>query len=341
VNCCAADLFCGAGGLSRGLKDAGIDVKAGWDLDPDCRWAYELGVGAQFRTADVADLSVEEVSKALAGAEVRLLAGCAPCQTFSTYLRGPKAVQASDGRWTLLDHFGRIVEGVLPEFVSMENVPAAAMYPAYKRFVGTLERLGYCVRHEVIDCQELGLPQARRRRVLLASRIGTAPQVTVGLARRNVRDSIGQMPAIEAGASWPADPYHRASALSNLNLRRLRLTPEGGDWRNWPEELRLACHTRTSGKTYRGVYGRMWWDKPAPTLTTLCGGVGNGRFGHPEQDRAITLREAALLQGFPENYEFKAPNEKLRPRTVARLIGNAVPPPLGKAIGEAILQAID
>ena len=336
----ALDLFCGAGGLTRGLEQAGLNVRVGWDLDLSCRFPYENGKASEFRLKDVAELSVEEVQAAFGGAEVRLLAGCAPCQTFSTYSRGAKAASPNDSRWTLLDHFGRIVEGVLPEFVTMENVPGAAEFQAYARFSSLLADLGYDLYHEVIDCQELGLPQARRRRVLLASRIGSAPRISKTPRRQTVRSAIGDLPPVEPGETNVHDHLHRASSLSPLTVERLLATPEGGDWRDWPERLKLACHKRDSGKTYRGVYGRMRWDSPAPTLTTLCGGVGNGRFAHPEQNRGITLREAAILQGFAPGYQFKGSDEKLRPRTIARLIGNAVPPPLGAAIGAAIMASL-
>lgn len=337
MNVAAVDLFCGAGGLTRGLEDAGIKVKVGWDLDPSCQAPYESTGTSEFRLGDVSTLSVEEVKRAFADADAKLIAGCAPCQTFSTYSRGAKSADPKDRRWTLLDDFGRIVEGVLPEFVTMENVPGASEFPAYLRFTELLERLGYEYHHSIIDCYQLGLPQARKRRVLLASRIGSVGKVEYSDERLTVREAIGHLPPIEAGESHPDDYLHRASVLLPLTIQRLKATPEGGDWRDWPPDLRLACHKRDSGKTYRGVYGRMRWDAPAPTLTTLCGGVGNGRFAHPSQHRGISLREAALLQGFSPTYRFKRDDERLRPRTIARLIGNAVPPPLGKAIGSVFI----
>jgi DNA (cytosine-5)-methyltransferase 1 len=301
---------------------------------------FEDSGTSEFRLADVSDLSADDVASVFCNAELRLLAGCAPCQTFSTYSRGPKLAAPTDLRWTLLDHFGRLIERIQPEFVTMENVPRAAEFPAYRRFTALLERLGYVQRHEVFDCQLVGLPQARKRVVLLASRIGPIHWLERSDVRRTVRDAIGHLPPIGAGESSPHDNLHRASALQPLTLKRLRATPEGGDWRDWPEDLQLACHKRASGKTYRGVYGRMNWDAPAPTLTTLCGGVGNGRFAHPSQHRGISLREAALLQGFSSDYRFNGREEPLRPRTIARLIGNAVPPPLGKAIGIALGKSL-
>jgi DNA (cytosine-5)-methyltransferase 1 len=155
-----------------------------------------------------------------------------------------------------------------------------------------------------------------------------------------VKNAIAHLPPIKAGESHPLDPLHTASALSELNMRRIKAAKPGGTWRDWPEELRAACHRRPTGKTYPGVYARMTWDDPAPTMTTQCFGFGNGRFGHPDQDRAISLREAAILQSFPQDYRFLADGEEPYMKEVGRWIGNAVPVELGRAIGNSILSAV-
>lgn len=165
------------------------------------------------------------------------------------------------------------------------------MFPISKR--------SYWVHQDVVDCTLYGLPQNRRRMVLLASLLG--PIELIGPTRRKpktVRDAIGRLPAIRQGTAHPKDPLHSASTLSDLNLKRIRASRPGGTWRDWPKHLVAECHKRETGYTYPGVYGRMAWDEPAPTLTTQFFGFGNGRFGHPEQDRAISLREGAILQGF-------------------------------------------
>lgn len=175
--------------------------------------------------------------------------------------------------------------------------------------------------------------------VLLASRIGPIELVDRTHERpQTVRAAIGNLPPIPAGGSLPSDPLHRASKLSTLNLERIRVSRPGGTWRDWPKWLITDCHRRDSGWTYPAVYGRMVWDEPAPTLTTQFYGFGNGRFGHPEQDRAISLREGAILQGFPENYSFVPQGSPIRFKILGRLIGNAVPVTLGRVIGRSILR---
>ncbi|MBK6532421.1 MAG: DNA cytosine methyltransferase [Deltaproteobacteria bacterium] len=336
----AVDLFCGAGGLTLGLERAGVDVLRGYDLDPSCEYPYNANTGAKFFKADVSLLDPVEIVGLFSKGAVRLVAGCAPCQTFSTYSRGSKTAAPTDSRWELITHFARIVKAVQPELVTMENVPRVAGFPVFDTFVRELREQKYHVWHEVVDCSALGAPQARKRLVLLASKFANPSAPAPVQVAQTVRDAIGYLPNIEAGKGFPDDPLHYSSALAPLTLKRLRATPPGGDWRDWPKNLQLDCHKRPSGRTYRGVYGRMKWDALAPTLTTLCGGVGNGRFVHPEQDRGISLREAAILQTFPETFSFIEPGKRLRPRTVARLVWDAVPPLLGQAIGKALLMTL-
>ena len=149
------------------------------------------------------------------------------------------------------------------------------------------------------------------------------------------------MPAIEAGERDPDDALHKARALTSLNLQRIKATPANGSWSDWPKELRLKCHKKNSGKTFGSVYGRMDWNKPAPTMTTQCTGLGNGRFGHPEQNRAISLREAALIQTFPRNYQFFIDEKSVSTTLASRYIGNAVLPKLGEIIGKSIKKFLN
>lgn len=318
---------------------AGIPVRAGVDIDPAAEYAYSVNnVGADFLRADVAQISAAQMRKLFAPDKVRLLAGCAPCQPFSKLTNGLGKHRA----WDLLDSFGRIVESVRPEIVTMENVAelAGRGREVLDRFLMALERRGYWVDWRIVNATEFGAPQSRKRLVLLASRLGEI-RVPVGSASggSTVRRAIGRQRPLAAGETDALDVLHTAAKVSPLNLRRLRATPHDGGSRDaWPKALLPDCYRRETGARYSSIYGRMWWDKPAPTMTTLCNGIGNGRFGHPEQDRAITLREAALLQTFPNNYKFWPADEKLNVSAVARLIGNAVPPLLAKAIGLQVME---
>lgn len=331
------DLFCGAGGLTHGLISEGIPVVAGIDIDPACRHPFETNNGARFIEESV-ERSKPEVLRALFGAaDIRILAGCAPCQPFSTYAQ--RYDTADCPRWALLYEFARLIKGVRPDIVTMENVPTVEKHKVYGDFVATLRKLGYEVWNDVVDCSSYGLPQRRRRMVLLASRLGPIQLIESTHSRQvTVRDAIGKLPPIAAGGSLPDDPLHTSSKLSKLNLERIRASRPGGTWRDWPKTLIADCHRRDTGRTYPGVYGRMTWDEPSPTLTTQYYGFGNGRFGHPEQDRAISLREGAILQGFPKDYSFIPYGAPIHFKTLGRMIGNAVPVTLGKVIGRSILQ---
>lgn len=340
----AVDLFCGAGGLTHGLMRSGIAVEAGIDVDAQCRFAYERNnPSVKFVERDVAEIDAPTVSALFRPDAIRLLAGCAPCQPFSKLTNG----QDEHRSWNLLDRFGVLVETIRPELVTMENVPELIKRgrSVFERFRDVLRRADYQVACDVVNCCDYGVPQSRRRLVLLASRLGPLA-IPPGNYRRpsrrkTVRQAIGLLPPLKSGEYDPDDSLHVASRLSDLNLRRIRATPrDGGCRRDWPEELVLDCHRRKSGERYHSIYGRMWWDRPAPTMTTLCTGIGNGRFGHPEQDRSISLREAAILQSFPKGYEFWPVRDILNRKAVGRMIGNAVPPALAKALGKAILDHV-
>lgn len=330
------DLFCGAGGLTHGFILEGLPVAAGVDLDPACRFPYEANNEAQFIERDVSEVSAADLIKLFGDAELRVLAGCAPCQPFSTYAQR-YGVDGSDRKWGLLYEFSRLAEGVRPDIITMENVPAVAKHAVFHDFVDTLKRLGYHVWFDVVDSSKYGVPQTRRRMVLLASRRGEIRMIDPTHEEpKTVRQAIGRLREIEAGESAQRDRLHITSKLSEKNLKRVRASRPGGTWRDWPKELVAKCHRASTGRTYSGVYGRMEWNKPAPTMTTQCYGFGNGRFGHPEQDRAISLREAAILQSFPRNYRFVAQDDRVSFKTLGRLIGNAVPVELGRAIACSI-----
>jgi DNA (cytosine-5)-methyltransferase 1 len=334
------DLFCGAGGLAYGLKSAGLQIAAGVDLDPACRHPFETNCGGIFVEKSVAEVTKLELEEWFQGADVRVLAGCAPCQPFSTYSQSRRT---PDTRWVLLRSFLNLAVDLRPEIVTMENVRGLGNSAIWRKFVEALKYAEYHVAWGEVLCSDFGVPQSRKRLVLIASRLGPVqiPVAEEGAEPNTVRDAIADLPALEAGESDTEDALHIACRLSPTNLKRIRASKPGGTWRDWPRSLRAACHKRNSGETYPSVYGRMSWDETAPTMTTQCFGYGNGRFGHPEQDRAITLREAAILQSFPASYSFIPNGQRLTFEKVGMLIGNAVPPKLGEAIGRNVLAHLD
>jgi DNA (cytosine-5)-methyltransferase 1 len=334
------DLFCGAGGLTFGLQKAGVSIVAGIDLDPAAEFPFTKNNNAQFIRADVRDIKVEDLENLYPVGSLRLLAGCAPCRPFSPFRRGTD--NSRDEEWGLLAEFARLAASLRPELLTMENVPGLASKHTFHEFVRTLVRLGYHVDWKSVYCPRFGIPQHRRRLVLLASRIGEVKVPTGSISStgyRTVRDALGFLPRLAAGEMDPKDPLHRARSVTDTNLRRLRASRPGGTWEDWPESLRAKCHLKKTGLTYRSVYARMTWDEPAPTVTTQAYNFGTGRFGHPEQDRSITLREAALLQTFPRTFRFVGPREKVFFNRVGRLIGNAVPPRLAFFIGKQLIKA--
>lgn len=338
------DLFCGVGGLTRGFVDEGFDVVAGLDSDGSCRYAYERNNGARFIEAKIEDFSAADILALYPPDHLKILVGCAPCQPFSSYT---KKQPKDESKWGLVSAFAARIEKVEPDIVSMENVPQLENFnngEVFSGFVKRLMKMEYHVTQYVIYCPEYGIPQKRTRLVLLASRRGEIK--LVGEKRDSsqyvtVKETIGHLPPIEAGEAWEGDPLHKARGLSELNLRRIKQSVPGGTWRDWDNELIAACHKKKTGESYASVYGRMAWNEPAPTITTECYNYGSGRFGHPEQDRPISLREAALLQTFPPDYEFVAPNQVAHFETVGRHIGNAVPVGLGQLIAKSIKQHLE
>jgi len=331
------DLFCGAGGLTHGLRKERFRVCAGVDVDDQCRYPFEQNNDASFVKRDVIDLTAAELDALFVPDVPKILVGCAPCQPFSTYNQ-----KNDDPKWRLVGRFGDLIVEVKPDVVSMENVPRLLEFQGgevFEAFRRTLERAGYFVRHRVVFLPDYGLPQRRSRLVVLASRHGAIdledPTHTPD-KYGTVQEAIGRLPPIAAGETDDSDALHTASRLSDVNLRRIRASMPGGSWADWDDDLVANCHKAETGRGYRSVYGRMRYDEPAPTITTQFFGFGNGRFGHPEQDRGLSLREGAILQSFPPDYAFVGPGERVQFKALGRLIGNAVPVVLGQAIGRSI-----
>lgn len=339
VEIAAVDLFCGVGGLTQGLTRAGVDVRLGIDLDPACRFPMEANNAAKFLEADVSALMPSDILSAFEDSDITLMAGCAPCQPFSSYSQSARK-KGPHKDWELLSSFSKLVLKVRPKLVTMENVPPLRKQQIFKDFVSDLHGAGYHVDFSVVDGRDVGLPQRRQRLVLVASLLGPITIPEVAKPQVTVRDTISELPEIAAGSADPKDPLHASASLSDKNLERIRHSKPGGTWRDWPENLVAACHSRASGSTYPSVYGRMEWDQPAPTMTTQCYGFGNGRFGHPDQDRAISLREAAMLQSFPKDYKFLPEDARVNFNTLGRMIGNAVPVMLGEFIGELLVEHV-
>lgn len=342
MNISAIDLFCGIGGLTHGLIKAGIPVVAGIDSDETCKYAFETNNESKFIHKDVKKLITSEVKELYPEGCIQVLVGCAPCQPFSNHTRKDKSRQ-EDEKWRLLYSFANIIKNLQPEIVSMENVPEITNYPVFSDFVTELDKLGYHIFWSVVYCPDYGISQTRKRLVLLASKLGDIniiPPTYLHQEYLTVEDVIGDLEPISAGEISKEDPLHRSSKLNELNMERIRQSNPGGTWRDWDEELLSPCHKKKTGKSYTGVYARMSSDNVGPTITTQFYNYGTGRFGHPEQNRALSLREGALLQTFPSDYDFIDPELPFSIKRIGTHIGNAVPVSLGYAIGESILEHV-
>lgn len=335
------DFFSGCGGTSQGMREAGLTIKLGIDLDRDSACTYRKNFPkAGFIERDIRMLRAKDIEPYVSSSSKRrpiVFGACAPCQPFSKQRRGHAE---GDARKDLLSEFHRFVRTYLPEYVFIENVPGLQSVEEKKgpfaRFIRLLTRLGYWHAHEIVVASHFGVPQHRRRLVLIASRLGPIefPKPTHGpkSARKklpSVWEAIGHLPPIAAGEIHPDVPNHQAANLSELNLRRIKATRVGGSRADWPEALVLDCHRTFDGHT--DVYGRMAKNAPSSALTTRCISLSNGRFGHPTQHRAISVREAACLQNFPMDFEFLGSLG-----STGRQVGNAVPVAMARVFGEAI-----
>jgi DNA (cytosine-5)-methyltransferase 1 len=341
----AVDLFCGAGGMTYGLNKAGIQVAAGFDLDPACRYAYEANNRAEFVESDIRSVHRDDILRYYPKKAITVLVGCAPCQPFSSHAN-KRRDREHDAKWNLLTEFGRLIRSVVPDIVSMENVPQILAQDVFREFESVLISLSYHVWRKVVFCPRYGIPQRRSRLVLLASRLGPIsllPQTHTVAEYPTVRSVIGEdkVEVLEAGGVSRKDTLHRASTMSPLNIERIRQSRPGGTWRDWDESLLTNCHRKPTGATYRSVYGRMEWDSPSPTITTQFFRFGTGRFGHPDQDRALSIREGALLQTFPLKYKFLKRGDPVLFSNLGILIGNAVPIELARVIGMSIRNHIE
>jgi len=341
----AIDFFCSIGGMTYGFRTAGVDVLAGIDIDRSCKETYERNnSGPVFIEADIKEYSFAKLKKAAgikANDQELIFIGCSPCQYWS--IINTDKTNSKDSM-NLLSDFQRFVEYFKPGFVVVENVPGIMKQKkasGLSKFVRSLKSLKYTVSFGILNANDFGVPQNRRRFVLLASRVAKVDLPEGKPKKRTTaRDFIGLsngFKRIRAGHRDTTGFRHTASSLSKNNLKRIRLSKVNGGTREaWRKGHRLQINAyKEKDESFRNVYGRMHWDRPAPTITTRFNSLSNGRFGHPEEHRALSLREGATLQTFPKKYIFKEKNIN----RVAKHIGNAVPPKLARKIANSIIQA--
>lgn len=330
----AIDLFSGAGGLSHGLRQAGFTVRAAVEYDEASASSFLLNhPNAKVIVDDVRNVSGPMLLRraGLSRGEVSILTGCPPCQGFSTLRTRRHGSSEADPRNGLIFEILRLVRSIRPRAVVVENVPGLATDDRFNEFTTGLANSGYDYDFAVVDASNFGVPQRRKRLVLVAMRDGIVPAnwASHTVAARSVRDAIAGLPAAgDSGDTLHDFPERRSPAV----IARIKATPpDGGSRKDIRGSFECQCHTQTTG--YNDVYGRMSWDAVAPTITSGCHNPSKGRFLHPEEHRAITLREAALLQSFPPEYQFDISRGK---EHVALQIGNAFPPLLIQPIASVI-----
>jgi DNA (cytosine-5)-methyltransferase 1 len=317
----AVDLFSGVGGLSEGMQQAGFKTKLAFEIDEVASMAYKLNhKRTKVITQDIRSVKMAQIKRLLNGEVIHLLAGCPPCQGFSSVRRLNRLRAVTDKRNSLINEYVRFIKALRPYTIMMENVPGLVHYTLFQKAVRTLKKLGYCIDYKVVNVKDYGVPQSRKRLVLVGSRLGKITVADSINVKVTVKDVIGDLPTPEESD----DKLHKIfPSHSDDVLNRIRLTPkDGGSRKDLPKEYLLKCHDKDN-IGFNDVYGRLRWDDCSSTITGGCLNPSKGRFLHPSQDRNISAREAALLQSFPSNYKFPSSISKDR---LALLIGNALPP---------------
>lgn len=343
----AVDLFCRTGGMTSGLENAGISVEAGFDFDDSGAYAYERNNTAEFVECDVLTPETDTptiITETLdSEADKTLIAGSIPAQPFST--QHDEAEGSKPNPYSLLSDFGSIVEAVVPDFVVMVIEPPARTTSVYDAFIDQLTECGYTCNDSDdrrLYGPEFEMPQERRENVVLAALEGSlelgSPPIQDSEEFRTVKDVIDDLPTLAAGERDHTDPLHRALDMSSINIERIQQSQPGGTLNDWDEELLPVSHKKDSGNSFVSNFGRMAPDAPAPTITTQFYNYGSGRFGHydTDQNRALSLREGAMIQTFDREYEFAPSIEEHDITQLGRLIGNAVPPKVSEFIGNRI-----
>jgi len=340
----AVDFFCGGGGMSYGMMNAGIEILAGVDYEPECKETYEANIkGAKFIQANVFDLKETELAKELnlkKNDDDLLLIGCSPCQFWSIINTDRKKSEKSKN---LLIEFERFVKYFNPGYVVVENVPGVLRKKkesGLEDFINWLESNSYTVHFKVHNTNDFNVPQNRRRFTLVANRVTNVelkPLPEIGI-KPTVRDTIGThngFPKLEPG-NKDSENKNTVAGLQPICIERMQhIKKDGGNRFGFAHipHLQLKCFVDRD-KSFKDTFGRLWWDRPSSTITTKFYAVSNGRFTHPEENRAISIGEGAALQSFPKDYKFYGNNIA----SIARLIGNAVPPEYSKRIGLAIIK---
>jgi len=333
----AVDLFSGCGGLSEGLSQAGFRVIGAVEIHPLAVETYKANhPGVEVWSTDIKALQVSSVMKKLklCKGQLDLLAGCPPCQGFSRIRTLNGSSPVDDERNELITHFLRFVRGMLPRFVMMENVPGLAADQRFKTLCNALKRLGYVVNWSILNARDYGVPQRRKRLMLLAGLRQNVPFASRDAKMHTVREAFARLPAVgESG-----DPPHDVTENRSERIKKLiaSVPHNGGSRTDLPSSRQLECHKRCDG--FKDVYGRMAWDDVAPTITGGCFNPSKGRFLHPEEDRAITMREAAILQSFGRDYVFPNCRNKA---AIALLIGNALPPEFVRRHAVQVLNLLE
>jgi len=330
----AIDCFAGCGGMTEGFRQAGYNVIGAIEIDPKAVEVYQLNhinvVVWQCDVRNVTSRSIFEKLKIKRG-ELDLIGGCPPCQGFSRLRTRNGKHEIRDDRNDLIYEFQRLVLELFPKHVMLENVPHLINDKRFLNFTNSLKEAGYSIKSDVLNVAKYGVPQRRRRTVLVASRVCDPCFASESTESCTVRQAIGSLgPAGSSGDPLHDLPEKRSAVVSE---RISKIPRDGGGRKSLPSHLRLHCHQDSDG--YRDVYGRMNWDEPAPTITTGCFNPSKGRFLHPDENRAITIREAALLQSFPSTYVFPCGMGKVK---LAEMIGNALPPAFIRLHAQALTR---
>ncbi|HEY5124957.1 MAG TPA: DNA cytosine methyltransferase [Ignavibacteria bacterium] len=316
------DIFSGVGGLTEGMHQADFKTKLAFEIDEIASKAYRLNhLETTVITKDIRKVSIAEIKRILNGKKIHLLAGCPPCQGFSSIRRLNRSQPVDDERNNLIMEYVRLVLALKPYTIMMENVPGLVNYDLFKEALVILKEAGYkWIDYKVVNVKNYGVPQSRKRLVLVGSRLGEIKVASPKGIKKTVRDTISKLPRPEDSKDY----LHKIFPTHTPEVQiRIKMTPkDGGGKKDLPKKLLLKCH-RKENIGFNDIYGRLRWDDYSSTITGGCLNPSKGRFLHPEQDRCISAREAALLQSFPKNYKFPT---DIRKADLALLIGNALPP---------------